>query len=423
MDDERSYTLPTETLAGLDLSHHLQDLIEIRSFFESQNIGTKNTRIERYCQYLEEAIRVGPGSVAAEKIFKNSAGEPFLSPADWILYVLREVHELMWILKGLKVHLPLGVDEKLSVIAGGRDFAALDIDSQSRNAQFELRIASYFCQGGCDVDMSTNTDIIASTNRDQFYLECKRVGSKAQLGKRLSEARTQLGRRLPKKDGNRRVLGCVAVDVTKVAFAHNGLTFGITKDHSRDVIRDKLLEIARSSDRLLSFDSCRKLLGYWLQIHIPTLVMMPPPPTPATRISSFQIARPRLSRKDAKALSAFYDIFESASKEDERASPPRKLTPRNIVEFPAGSTFNVDHDRILMLLEKNSLTEEDHAEVIGTLTVNGKKHDFTFFEVRMLPRDVIDEWKQEMSTDLPQGYLLLLAQLYRRRYPYKESEL
>jgi len=38
---------------------------------------------------------------------------------------------LMWILKGLKVHLPLGADEKLKMIVGGTDFAVLDSDSQS----------------------------------------------------------------------------------------------------------------------------------------------------------------------------------------------------------------------------------------------------------------------------------------------------
>jgi hypothetical protein len=102
-----------------------------------------------------------------------------------MLYVLREAHELMRILRGLKVHVPSGIDEKLRVIVGGRDFAALDSDSNSRNTLFELRISSYFCQSGCDVDLSTDTDIIALSDDQAFYLECKRVGNDNQLAKRL----------------------------------------------------------------------------------------------------------------------------------------------------------------------------------------------------------------------------------------------
>ena len=273
-DDTRSYAVPTETISSLDLSHHLHDLMEIRTFLESRGIETRNTRIERYGKYLELSLSDGAESVDTEKIFKNAAGKPFRSPVDWHLYILREVHELMWILKGLKAHVPVGADEKLRLIAGGRDFAALDVDSQSRNTQFELRIASYFCQSGCEVDVSTDTDVIALTDRHLFFLECKRIGSKNKLRTRLSEARGQLARRMPRKGLKQRPLGCIAIDVTRVAFTHNGLTW------------DK----------------------------------------------------------------------------------------------------------------------------------------FIFFEVSFLPRDVIAEWRREMSVDRAMGSLILLASLYRRRYPYEESE-
>jgi hypothetical protein len=274
-DEQRSYALPTQTIPGLDLSHHLSDVREIIQFLNNRGIDTRNTRMERYGRFLAEAHDRGPEAVDASKIFKASVGAPFLSNVDWFLYVLREVHELMWILKGLRAQLPHGVDDKLKAIVGGRDFAALDVDSQSRNTQFELRIASYFCQVGCDVDVSTDTDVVATTDDYVFYLECKRVGGAGQMGKRLSEARTQLGRRMPRKDGRRLVLGCVAIDVTKVAFSHNGLTWGMINEHSRDVIREKLIGIANTADRMLSFESCRKLLSYWLQIHIASLIMRP----------------------------------------------------------------------------------------------------------------------------------------------------
>jgi len=418
----RSYAIPTETLPSLDLSHQIRDLTEIRAFFESRGIETKNTRIERYGNYLERSLSNGAESVDGEKIFKASAGEPFRSSADWLLYVLREVHELMWILKGLKAHVPLGADKKLSVIAGGRDFAALDVDSQSRNTQFELRIASYFCQSGCEVDLSTDTDIIALTDRHAFFVECKRIGSKNKLRTRLSEARGQLARRMPRAARKQRSLGCIAVDVTRVAFAHNGLTWGVTNEHSRDVIQDKLVEIAAASDRLMSFESCPKLLCYWLQIHIPTLIMQPLPAAATTRFSSYHIPRPSLNRKDAKSLAAFYAMFESVSNRDARTSPGRTLTPRNPVSFPTGTTFDLEYDRIVKLLEQERVSEDEQEEVIGTLTFDGREDKFTFFEVRFLPRDLIGEWRREMTIDRAMGTLMLLASLFALRYPYEESE-
>jgi hypothetical protein len=309
----RSYDVPTETIPSLDLSHHLHDIIEIRTFFESRGIKTTNTRIERYGSYLEQLQSGGAESVDVEKIFKNAAGQPFRNPADCQLYVLREIHELMWILKGLKAHVPLGADEKLKVIVGGRDFAALDGDSLSRNTQFELRIASYFCQSGCEVDISTDTDIIARTDRYAFFVECKRISSKNKLRARLSQARGQLDRRMPRKGGTQRPFGCIAVDVTKIAFTHNGLTWGLTNEHSRDVIQDNLVEIAAKNKHLMSFTSCPTLFCYWLQIHIPTLIMQPLPGAVTTRFSSYHIWRSSLSGKDAKARAAFDRMFESVS--------------------------------------------------------------------------------------------------------------
>jgi len=421
-DEIHSYDLPIETLPGLDLSHHLQDIIEFRALLESRGISTTNTRIERYYNYLDMGLHGGTASIDAEKIFKNSVDPRFRIPADWHMYVLREVHELMWVLKGLKVHMPVGIDEKLRDIVGGSDFAALDMDSKSRNTQFELRIASYFCQAGCDVDLSTDTDIIASTNQFAYYLECKRVASANRLASRLSEARFQLSQRLPRKDGKRLILGCVAVDVTKVAFTHNGLTFAVTPDHSRDVIQGKLVEIATLNNRFLSFDSCRKLMCYWLQIHIPTLIMHPQPCIFGTRFSSYYIARPALRRKEVRALSTFYGIYESVSQLDTRVVPSQPLHPRNIVTFPAGTCIGFNSSRIMTLLGQTAVSEDEKAEIVGGVILEGKEHKFTFFEVSLLPNDLIQEWRKGICIDPAKASLQILAALYLRQHPYEEHD-
>jgi len=74
------------------------------------------------------------------------------------------------------------------------------------------------------------------------------------------------------------------------------------------------------------------------------------------------------------------------------------------------------------LLAKETVSEDDLAEAIGTLTLDGTEHKFAFFEVSLLPHDLIDDWRREMSADRAKDSVMLLASLYLRRYPYDESE-
>ncbi len=417
-DELKSYPLPLETMPSLGLSHHVEDLVEVRDFLEGRGIDTTNTRIERYINYLKQATM--ENSADAAIIFKNSAEGPFESPADWMLYVLREAHELMWILKGLKVRVPSGINEKLKVIVGGRDFAALDTDSKSRNVQFELRIASYFCQAGCEVDLSTETDIIALSEGQAFYLECKRVGSKNQLGKRLSEAKKQLHRRMPKKHGNRVVFGCVAADVTKVAFSHNGLTFAMTNEHSKDIIQDKLIAIADHSLKLSLFSDCRNLSSYWLQIHIPSLILQPP--GTATRFSSYHIFKDTMSRKERRAAKAFCRIFGSASQSDPREVPARPITPRTTFTVPQGTIFSLDEDLLMEFVRTGEVTKSGMDEEVATLTINERTHVFSFFDFNMALSGLTKDESGAIAKDPNRARLELIMRMYAQRFPYEESD-
>jgi hypothetical protein len=331
-EEKRSYPVPTHSIPRLQLSAHIADLVELQSFLESRGISTGNTRIDRYRKYLEQATSSDPINEA--QIFKSISNARFQSDLDWKLYVLREVHELMWILKGLKVHIPKGVDDKLRKIVSGSDFAALDINTESRNTQFELRIASYFCQAGCEVDVSTETDVIATTPKHAFYLECKRIAGSNNFRRNLIKARDQLIERMPSRHGNKKTYGFIAADVTKVAFIHNGLTFGLTNEHARDIVQEKLLRIGDSTEDISLFSGCRNLLYCWLQIHIPSLIVHPP--TTATRFSSFGIQASNLNRRSRQALGVFGTIITTAGKvPDAREIPSEKLIRRKSVRLPA----------------------------------------------------------------------------------------
>jgi hypothetical protein len=176
-------------------------------------------------------------------IFLDPPSNPIQHALDRLLYVLREVHELAWIAEGLSDADTRGLSSKLRTVVRGADFAALDQNTEPRNTQFELRIASYLGRAGYRLNFATLTDIVATRGLVTYYIECKRVASAAQLARRIVEAIEQVEERLPKSGFFHGRYGVVAADVTRVASMHNGLTMGGTPDHARDVIRDKLRDI------------------------------------------------------------------------------------------------------------------------------------------------------------------------------------
>lgn len=414
--EKTKYALPTETLPAIHTRDQLQDLCDLREFLEKRNLSITNTRIERYITYLQRTLSEEPFDAAT--VFKNSQDARFASPLDWELYVMREVHELNWILKGINIHAPKGLDAKLLTILSGRDFSALDSHSRSRDAQFELRIASYFCQAGCEVDLSTETDIVALKDRENFFVECKRIGSKGQLGKRLSEARKQLTSRMPTKFDKIRPVGLIAVDVTKIGFSNNGLILGVTSEHSRDLIRDKLVEAATDAQSLQLFQDGISPLSYWFQIHLPVLVMQPF--EVFTRFSSYHVVREGLDRRALRSLKAFDVIFRSASEAaDPRLIPPTPLPVRKIFTFPAGTKFTLQNDLKNVVLR--SVSEDgSESQIVGQVTVEGRSHVFTAVDLRLMPKDRIQHALLEIGKDPVKGGVALVVEMYTRRFRFSD---
>ena len=327
----------------------------------------------------------------------------------------------MWILKGLKKHIPKGVDEKLKLIVSGRDFAALDSNSLSRNTQFELRIASYFCQTGCSVDLSRKTDIIAFNKKYAFYTECKRIGSPKQLESKLSYATKQLNQEMPRRLFGKIVTGCIAADVTKVAFEHNELTFGMTNEHSRDVIQEKLIKIAGSTKDSALFSKSMRLNKLWFQIHIPSLIVCPP--TSMTRFSSYFIFRDNVDGKGIKAIKTFKKMFESCSKDDERSLLSEELKRKESVTIPKGSVFSIDEDLLNHFFSTGHLLDKKSSPhtIIAELEIHSKKDEFSFMEFQMLAATISDEERILMSKDTHNSRFKLVLDMYIRRYPYEEN--
>jgi hypothetical protein len=417
-EEKQSYPVPTHSIPWLQLSSHVADLVELQAFLESRGISTGNTRIDRYRNYLVQAV--SGDSINEAQIFKSVSDARFQSDLDWKLYVLREVHELMWILKGLKAHIPKGVDDKLRKVVSGSDFAALDTNTESRNTQFELRIASYFCQAGCEVDLSTETDVIATTRKHAFYVECKRIAGSNNFRRNLIKARDQLIERMPNKHDNKKTYGFIAADVTKVAFIHNGLTFGLTNDHARDIVQEKLMRIGNSTMDVPIFNGCRNLLYCWLQIHIPSLIRHPP--TTATRFSSFGIPTSNLDRRARQALGVFEAIITTiGNRPDAREVPSEKLIRRTSVSIPAGTTFEIDEHLFEEFLKGSDEYGRTSEEVIARLALNGVEHEFTLLDFEILTVNIPTSKRQRLASNPDTARLELIMELYIQRYPFENA--
>lgn len=413
-----TYPLPQYSLPGLDLKHQLEDLLELRRFLESRGIQTHNTRIARYIEYLDHSIH--GKLIPPSGIFKNIKDSRFRSDLDWFLYVLRETHELNWIWKGLKINVPTGIDKKMQKIVSGTDFAAIDSNTEARNTQFELRIASYFCQSGCTVDLSTDTDVIATCKQFTFYVECKRIAAGGNLERNLVQAKRQLLRHIPAMTDKSGIYGIIAADVTRVAFIQNGLTMGITADNTRDIIQNKLMGISDSIDSSALFDGFQRLIQCWLQIHIPAYIMHPP--AAISRFSSVFLINTSLDRKACKASVALHNLREYACRDDPRTKPPVKLTPRTETRIPDGTTFHFNESLFKFIIEgSGDLSSISGDEVIAGATMNGVTHDFTTFDFLMLTPGMLADALRTYKKDPVLARLEIIIQMYAQRYPYVEG--
>lgn len=437
-DQIASYPKPSHSLPSLSIDDRASDLAELKDFLNGMGIQTHNTRIDRYQRYLK-LISANNQIFDASAIFKNVTDERFQHEMDWYLYVLREVDELMHIMKGIKAHSPRGVEEKLKKIVSGSDFAALDKNTESRNTQFELRIASYFCQAGFEVDLSTATDIIASKGRNFFYIECKRVSNDKQLEENLLKAKQQLASRMP---ANRHLIrknfGLIAMDVTKVAYKHNGLTFGVTNEHAKEVMQDDLKKIYNKIKHINFLSKKPAIIQCWLQIHMPGILENPP--QAFTRFSSFFILSPYAQFRFSSAFALLHEATANANLSDPRETPAKKINTS--LTLPAGTKlwldtekikpfFDRDHDsQAYSVFLKNDTSIESPVEcAAGGIIMHGKNFEFSILDVLQVVTDLSKAERAEFSErlfgsddDALKSRTELLCMLFLRKHPFYRSE-
>jgi len=412
-----AYPLPAMTLP----SHSMETLTErLRRFEElcaKHDVVTRNTRIDRYRRYLE---RPPPKGWELDRgVFIDPPKSPIQHGLDRLLYVLRELHELTWIGEGLRDANTRGLADKLRIVVRGADFAALDRNTESRNTQFELRIASYLGRAGYRLDFGTLTDIVATRGLTTYYVECKRVASTAQLARRIKEALEQIEERKPRSGFFHGRHGVVAADVTRVAFTHNGLTLGVTPDHARDVIREKLQSIEANVLKDGPSLVGRRVVGLWLQIHIPSLVLHPPMPT--TRFSSLFLGNPKLDLRSRCATRRFVAQTLAAGVSEPGDEVPQLLQARNSIQIPRGTGFTFDEELLEALVATGELPERADDHLVLTVRPPGAEDDafeyYSYFELKMVFGSVSAEDRRRFTHSLDWA-LFLLGPLILQRYRY-----
>jgi hypothetical protein len=376
-------------------------------------VATRHTRIPRYLHYLEEleAGRFESHSV----IFSDPATHPFRHPVDRMLYVLREVHELQWIYHGLKGAACTGLASRLLKVVGGADFAVYDKNTLSRDTQFELRVAAYFGRGGYSVDLSTETDVIAADRSGAYHVECKRLGSAKQVARRLREADRQLSLRLPPDTSLPPTFGLVALDVTRLALTKNGLTLGATADHVRDILHEKIKTAADAIARYPFFHDGR-VLGVFLQIHIPTLLLNPP--QVETRFTPGLVDNPGLDVVGRQALERFRTLLPFGTDPKMSHGPPRARELRRAVQFDPSIRFAWDDEVLAHILATGSLPAGDEATVVCTFIEGERETDYLHGELAWALAQISNQRMDALRADKPALVGELVTQLYLHRHRY-----
>ncbi|NLL28869.1 MAG: hypothetical protein GX259_08730 [Bacteroidales bacterium] len=411
-----SYNIPLEQPGGLSIKDSLNDLIEVKDYFLRNGINASNSRISRYIKYLE--LLTSGVDVNENEIFRNIPDDRFQSKSDWLVYVVREVHELIWILKGLKCHEPCGLREKLQKINDGRDFAAFDTNSESRNTQFELRIASYFCQSGFNVDVSTLTDVIIESEKYCVYIECKRISSESKLMKNLHNANEQLKSRLPRYHNGKPSYGMIAIDVTGIAYPHQGMVIGITQDHTRDVVKNKIMSIVESIKFDSLFKNNKRLLEIWTNVHIAAIATHPH--SFGSRFSFFGNHLPNPDRKEQRVIKDLISARNEATKPDEREMPPMNLEYRDQLTIPAETTYCFDEDLIKDFFVNRNSKKWEITAVACKAKINGKEVGLGLIDLEMAV-DKLQLTYQEVLKEWDNIHLKLFAMMLFIKFPYKGS--
>ncbi len=409
-----TYKIPEEIIVS-NSQCGIENLIQFRDFLINLGINAQHSRIAKYIDFLSAINK--KKNFDPKKIFPETHDDRFHNIQDWFVYTIREVSELFWIYRALNIRMPIGVENKLKLINSGRDFSAFDTNSTSRDTQFELRIASYFCNKELVIDVSTETDIIIEFEKFFLYIECKRIHSEKKWMRKINEANNQLKTRMPKKRGSKPCYGVIAIDVTAIAFPHQGMVFGITSEHARNNVRSKFKKISLQINANNVMAQNPRLIAIWENIHFPAIQMQPP--GFEVRFSYNMILKEFKSKKEWLHFLKIKRTIENSANESMKENIVKKLTIRKKITLPQDITFKYNDSLLLQFFENSKYVKENWSELeaICTAEYKNQKIYFSVLEFAMALDKIEGENTLAKVDHFPAEIFLHMLII---KYPYNE---
>lgn len=147
-----------------------------------KNRGTEKSRYTKYKSYID---KISPSLyLDLEYTFKES----FKEATD----AYQEFAQIAYIYKMFKDENSKEFNRKLKIVTSGKDFYVKQSQDQPRDYLYELLIAARFKNSGFSINFNENTDVIASKDNIDVYIECKRIKSSKRLEENLKKACKQL---------------------------------------------------------------------------------------------------------------------------------------------------------------------------------------------------------------------------------------
>ena len=183
------------------------DLVETQSWFESLEISTKETRLERILEYVRIAAEHWDEGTLGEILEQYGSQNIEISILDAEVFV--RIHRQFQTLKSHR--LPR---RKLRLILDGELLPSDDDISGgagSRNYLFELGLAARLMSKGLSI--KEWDDIQFGFEDYDFRIECKRLGSSRNIGHNITDASATLSKKMVKD----RDMGIIALAIERIA--------------------------------------------------------------------------------------------------------------------------------------------------------------------------------------------------------------
>jgi hypothetical protein len=241
--------------------------VEACVWFETFGLNINRSRIGEYKRFLENFI----ASEALDNDVKDK--EQYVK----YFHFLRESQEITWIYQGLRRIESTHFIATFKKSLGGNAFISNDkITDSSRDYQFELRIASYFLMSGFNVDLSGDADIVIRLPNYTVYIECKRLKSKKNFHKRLSEANSQLRNRYISHQDNTKAIGIVVLDVGLMANPESEFAYFETHREVTEFLHNQVSTFIETANLRKYFVKDKRTIAVWTHMMCPAITVEPP---------------------------------------------------------------------------------------------------------------------------------------------------